>query len=70
MDLEKVKGILEWPTSKSAIEERHFHGLASFYKKFIRGFSNMCGPLTKIMKGDKKELKWTIEVDNIFNLLK
>ena len=66
MDPEKVKAILEWPTPKSAIEVRYFHGLASFYKKFIRGLSIICGPLTEIMRGDRKEFKWTIVVDKSF----
>ena len=61
MDPEKVKAILEWPTLRSVIELRSFHGLAIFYRKFIRGFSNICGPLTKIMREDRKEFKWTIQ---------
>ena len=60
MDPEKVKAILEWPTSRSAIEVRSFHGLASFYRKFIRSFSSICGPLTKTMRGDRKEFKWIV----------
>ena len=50
IDLEKVKAILEWPTPRSVIDLIYFHGLASFYIKFIRGFSSICGPLTKIMR--------------------
>jgi hypothetical protein len=70
MDPEKVKAILEWPTPRSVTEVRSFHGLASFYRKFIKGFSSICGPLTETMRGDRKEFKWTTGADRSFNLLK
>lgn len=70
MDAEKVRAILEWPTPRSATEVRSFHGLASFYRKFIKSFSSICGPLTETMRGDRKEFKWTTGADKSFNLLK
>ena len=70
MDPEKVRAILEWPTLRSATEVRSFHGLASFYRKFIKGFSSICGPLTETMRGDRKEFMWTTGADKSFNLLK
>ena len=70
MDQEKVQDILEWPTPRSAKKVRSFHGLASFCKIFIRGFSSIFGPLTETMRGDRKEFKWTIGGDKSFNLLK
>ena len=70
MDPAKVKAILEWPTPRSAIEVRSFHGLATFYRKFIRSFRSICGPLIETMRGHRKEFKWTIGANKSFNLLK
>ena len=35
MDPEKVDAIKNWPSPKGVFEVRSFHGLASFYRKFI-----------------------------------
>ena len=55
MDLEKVRAILEWPTPRFATEVRKFHGLVSFYHKFINNFNGICAPLTKTIRGDRKD---------------
>jgi hypothetical protein len=70
MDPEKVKTIIEWPTPRSATEVRYFHGLDSFYRNFIKGFSSTCVALTETMRGDKKEFKWTTRVAKGFDMLK
>ena len=51
-------------------EVRSFHGLAGFYRKFIINFSSICNAMTQIMRGDKKEFKWTHGADKIFETLK
>jgi hypothetical protein len=50
VDEEKVKAIKEWPTPKSITKVRSFHGLASFYWQFVKNFSTLAAPLTKIVK--------------------
>ena len=50
VDEKKVKAIKEWPTPKSITEVRNFHGLDGFYCQFVKDFSTLAAPLTKIIK--------------------
>jgi hypothetical protein len=70
MDLEKVKAIKEWSSPKSMFEVRSFHGLESFYRKFIRDFSGICAPMMDTVKKKQKSFKWTEEAERRFNIPK
>ena len=47
---EKVKAVVEWPRLQTVHDVRSFLGLASSYKKFIQGFSQIARPLTDLTK--------------------
>ena len=69
MDPSKVDVMLQWETPKSVTEIRSFLGLAGYYRRFIKGFSKLALPLTKLTcKG--KAFVWDIRCEESFNELK
>ena len=57
MDLEKVQAIWNWPIPRNIFEVRRFHGLASFSRKFIRIFSQICAPIIETIKETSQPFK-------------
>ena len=67
--LSKVKAILDWPTPETVTDIRSFLGLCSFYRKFIRWFSEIAAPLTDLTKKNKPWV-WGDQEEKAFNGLK
>lgn len=70
MDPDKVSAIREWNKPGTLRELQRFIGFANFYRRFIKGFSAIVGPLTALMSKDKwpGHLPETAEI--AFNRLK
>ena len=69
VDEEKVQAIKSWPTPKNASEVRSFHGLASFYRRFVRNFSTIAAPLNELVKKNII-FNWGSEQEKALNTLK
>ena len=66
---EKVRAILDWPRPQSVHDVRSVLGLASYYRKFIRGFSQLAKPMTDLTRA-KVTWTWGDAQDNGFKALK
>lgn len=69
MDPAKVDAIQSWNSLKNAKEVLSFLGFANFYRRFIKGFSDIAKPLTSLTKKDKP-FEWTAACEHAFLRLK
>jgi hypothetical protein len=65
---EKIRAILDWPMPKNLTELRGFFGLCSYYRRFVKGFSQLGAPLTDLTK--KGAFHWTEESQQTFDKMK
>ena len=68
-DPEKVRAVKEWPTPTTVKEVQSFLGLASYYRRFIAGFSNIARPLHRLTEKGQ-QFAWSEACDAAFIELK
>ena len=64
----KVKAVQEWPVPKTVSEVRSFVGLATWFRKFIQGFSNMERPLTNLTCKDTR-FEWDDACQKVYPMV-
>ena len=66
---EKLDAIRNWPVPHCVRDVRAFYGLASYYRKFVKGFAAIAEPLTRLTKKGTK-FCWTEDAQVAFDALK
>ncbi|XP_078447034.1 putative mitochondrial protein AtMg00860 [Wolffia australiana] len=64
----KVEAITTLPKLKNVHDIRSFMGLATFYRRFIPGFSGVTASITDLLK--REQFEWTPAADHAFELVK
>ena len=64
----KVEAVLNWKQPSTPTEVRSFLGLAGYYRRFIKDFSKISLPLTKLTRKEAK-FDWTEKCQSAFQQL-
>ena len=65
----KVSAIVNFPTPQNVHETRRFHGMASFFRRFIPGFARIVAPMIESFKKDNVFV-WGEEQERAFRIIK
>ncbi len=68
-DPRKIEAILHFPTPKIVTSVRSFLGLTGYYRKYIRSYSRLVGPLFKLTRKDVAFV-WDVGCQQAYQALK
>jgi len=68
-DSRKIDKVVDWPTPTKLREVRSFLGLYSYYRRFVKGFSDLASPLHALTR-KQAVFRWTAECQEAFETLK
>ncbi len=68
-DLGKIEAVLHFPTPKTVTSVKSFLGLTGYYRKYIRGYSRMAGPLFELTRKDVAFV-WDVGCQQAYQALK
>jgi len=66
---DKPEAIRDWPVPHCLRDARAFCGLASYYRRFVKGFAIIAEPLTRLTR-KMARFEWTEEAQQAFEALK
>ena len=65
VDPGKVKAVMSWERPKSVFKIRSFLGLARYYRRFIKDFSRLAAPMTRLTRKEVKFV-WDYSCERAF----
>lgn len=68
-DPSKIQAVVEWPQPENRKQLQRFLGFANFYRRFIRNYSSVATPLTKLTSS-KLPFVWSPDAEQAFQTLK
>jgi hypothetical protein len=60
--------IHDWTPSRRITELKSFMGLCTYYRRYVKGFSQLTAPLTDLTK--KGAFEWSYEAQAVFDRIK
>src|SRR5262249_13705359 len=69
VDPQKVEAVSNWPRPTNVTEIRSFLGMAGYYRRFVKDFSKISAPLTRLTRKQVK-FEWNDSCEQSFQKLK